>query len=298
MSAGHLREFKTSRLERENMPQQSIQDERTFRNLLRRNVALPFGVGIATAAVFVLLICYLLNAMSWVEHSERVIGDANDLAKLSVDRETGLRGFLLSEDESFLAPYTFGRTQFQDEITSLEGLVSDNPPQVERLKRIQALQTQWDSIADEMIRLRREGGDYVSVVKSGRGKLEFDETRREFNAFMSVEMGLRQERTTSARTVTTLTVAIFLGISLTLSVLLALFWTARADKDIGHLWRRIGSTRAAKRAASSASVAAPGPNASCGSCRWKTDTGAGRSSVPRFFSGIHRRSCCRALRAW
>ncbi len=80
------------------MTGQSAIDQDSFRRILQRNVALPLGAGIATVAVFVGLIFYLLWAMSWVEHSERVVGDANELIKLAVDQETGLRGFLITGD--------------------------------------------------------------------------------------------------------------------------------------------------------------------------------------------------------
>jgi CHASE3 domain sensor protein len=53
---------------------------------------------------FVSVIMYLLSAIQWVEHTDRVINNANEAVKLTVDLETGMRGFLLSGDEQFLDP--------------------------------------------------------------------------------------------------------------------------------------------------------------------------------------------------
>jgi uncharacterized integral membrane protein len=63
----------------------SAVDEQRFRKLLGRNVALPLGVGVLSAAFFVLLITYLLSVIQWVEHTDRVINNANR-ARFSVDR--------------------------------------------------------------------------------------------------------------------------------------------------------------------------------------------------------------------
>ena len=49
-------------------------DSDQFRRILSRNVAMPLGMGVLSALVFVGIIAYLINVLSWVEHSERVIG--------------------------------------------------------------------------------------------------------------------------------------------------------------------------------------------------------------------------------
>jgi signal transduction histidine kinase/DNA-binding response OmpR family regulator/CHASE3 domain sensor protein len=209
------------------MPASLAVDQDQFRRIIRRNIALPLGVGLLTVAVFVALIAYLVNTMSWAEHSERVIGDANEMLRLAVDRESSMRGFLITGDESFLAPYELGQPRFQAEIANLSNLVSDNQPQVELLKRIQAVQTQWDAFAQQTIDLRRRNLAYQPEVTSNRGKILFDETRREFGEFLDVELRLRQERTTAARNVTLIMVSTFVFFSLLVSGLLA--WRGRRE---------------------------------------------------------------------
>ncbi|MGA9223192.1 MAG: hypothetical protein WBZ57_18540, partial [Pseudomonas graminis] len=63
----------------------SAVDEQRFRKLLSRNVSLPLAVGVLSAAFFVILISYLLSAIQWVEHTDRVINNINRSLKLSVD---------------------------------------------------------------------------------------------------------------------------------------------------------------------------------------------------------------------
>jgi signal transduction histidine kinase/DNA-binding response OmpR family regulator/CHASE3 domain sensor protein len=211
----------------EKMTASQAVNQQRFRSIIRRNIALPLGVGLVTMAVFVGLIAYLVSTMSWVEHSERVIGSANEMLRLAVDRESSMRGFLITGDETFLTPYETGGPKFKTQIEALQALVSDNPPQVERLKQIQAIQQRWSRFAEDMIDARRRNQDFESAVASGRGKIEFDETRREFSDFFEVELGLRQERADATRRVTTTLVSVFLLFSLVVSALLA--WMGRRE---------------------------------------------------------------------
>src|SRR5690606_7770782 len=67
-----------------------------FRRILTRNVALPLGMSVLSAVVFVGIIAYLINSLTWVEHSQRVIGGAHEVRKLSAEMESGMRGYLLA----------------------------------------------------------------------------------------------------------------------------------------------------------------------------------------------------------
>ena len=196
-------------------------DSFSFRRILARNVTLPLVIGVVTALVFVGLIAYLLSALRSVEHSERVIGNANEVMKLSVDLETGMRGYLLTGDETFLAPYKSGKAKIAVEMTTLLDLVSDSPIQTDRLRRIRALQNQWMEYAEGVITQRRSNQEFLARVRQGEGKQEFDEIRREFLAFLSMEQRLRQERADTAESRTMLAVVVFLILSLGSSGLLA-----------------------------------------------------------------------------
>jgi CheY-like chemotaxis protein/CHASE3 domain sensor protein len=198
-------------------------DNSEFRRILARNVAIPLVVGIFSAAVFVGIIVYLISVLNWVEHSQRVIGDANQVARLSAEMETGLRGYLITDDESFLAPYMLARPRIAAELAALSQEVRDNPAQVALLRKAAAAQSMWEQYAFEMIEVRRKDGDYIPLVRSGRGKSLTDEVRHQFAAFLDVEQRLLQERSDSARSVTSWSVGLFLLFSLTVAGLLAMF---------------------------------------------------------------------------
>ncbi|MDP3604933.1 MAG: CHASE3 domain-containing protein, partial [Polaromonas sp.] len=204
------------------MTDPSAVHQENFRRTLTRNVSLPLGVGALSAAVFVGLIFYLLSALGGVEQAERAISSANKIAKLGADMEASMSGYLVTGEEPLLQPFEIGKPRIAAETATLAGLVRDNPGQVSRLRRIAALQAQWNEFAQAIIDLRRKDLDYQAPIRSAGGKSLTDEIRREFTEFISIEERLLQERNAQARSNTAWGMATYLLFSLGLSGLLAL----------------------------------------------------------------------------
>ena len=248
-------------------------DTTQFRRILSRNFALPLIVGALSVAVFVGITAYLVHVLNLVEHTQRVISNTNETAKLSVDMETGLRGFLISGDESFLAPYVMAKARVSDDLVMLKELVAERPAQVDRLRRVESAQRQWYVFADEMIALRRANGDYVEPVRSGRGKVLTDSVRREFDTFVDAERRLRQQRYDDAYTVVYWSVGVYLVFSAIVAGALAMFgrrallrlsgtYSAALEEQVAHAetmqrqaWLRTGQTELAVQAAGQESLA-------------------------------------------
>ncbi|MCC6071496.1 response regulator [Massilia sp. GCM10020059] len=243
-----------------------------FRRILSRNFALPLVVGALSVAVFVGITAYLVHVLNLVEHTQRVISNANETAKLSVDMETGLRGFLISGDESFLAPYVMAKARVSDDLVLLKELVAERPAQVDRLRRVESAQRQWYVFADEMIALRRANGDYVGPVRSGRGKVLTDGVRTEYDTFVNTERRLRQQRYDDAYTVVYWSVGAYLLFSAIVAGALAMFgrrallrlsgtYTAALEEQVAHAetmqrqaWLRTGQTELAVQTAGQESL--------------------------------------------
>jgi methyl-accepting chemotaxis protein len=105
-------------------------------------------IGTKFAATFALLIGLFLlvvgtafynlrtmnTAVDWNTHTYEVLGHSNKLIAAVVNQETGVRGYLVSEnDENFLEPFIAGKAEFAAEPKTLLDLTSDNPAQQERL---------------------------------------------------------------------------------------------------------------------------------------------------------------------
>lgn len=130
----------------------------------------------------------------WVDHTHRVIQTAQRLFINAVNMESGERGFLLSGEEAFLAPYESGSQAFDQTAKELRDLVSDNPEQVKRVDEMTEIMTEWrEELIREVISLRREistgetMNDLARLVGYGEGKRLFDKLREEIEALIELE---------------------------------------------------------------------------------------------------------------
>ena len=201
----------------------TLLDSTQFRRLLSRNVSLPLGLSVLSAVVFVAIIAYLVSVLNRVEHSQEVIGNANEIDKLVSDMEAGLRGYVISGDESFLGPYTVARPKVEVEMNALLRLVDDNPAQANRLTRVRGAHTEWVRFSEEIIARRRVGDSVVESIRSGRGKSLTDDMRGQFAAFVASERALLEARGSESRAVITWSVGCYLLLTLIVGGLLAGF---------------------------------------------------------------------------
>ena len=146
------------------------------------------------------------QTMGWVDHTHKVLAAAEELLANVVDMETGMRGYLLAGEEEFLEPYNGGKARFADGIAELQQTVSDNPPQVERLKEMQQLINDWDGkVVAQALRLRRQANSGLSTledvdafVSQKLGKQYIDGFRAKIAEFSGIERELMVTRQQSA----------------------------------------------------------------------------------------------------
>jgi len=143
----------------------------------------------------------IITTNHWVTHTHNVLGTADNIVGSAVDMETGMRGFLLAGKEDFLAPYKAGEKETYKLLNELQQTVSDNPPQVERLKEVEKILKQWQqNVTTPMIELRRSVGagktmdEVANLVGEAKGKQYFDKFRSIMNEFKNIERNLMEER--------------------------------------------------------------------------------------------------------
>jgi signal transduction histidine kinase/CHASE3 domain sensor protein len=81
----------------------------------------------------------LSNSNRWLRHTDEVRVNIALLAGTLLDAETGLRGYLLTGSDSFLAPYDQARARWPAQLDEVRRLTSDNPDQQARLRALEAL---------------------------------------------------------------------------------------------------------------------------------------------------------------
>ena len=120
-----------------------------FINKMKIGAKLASGYGIVLIIMVAISLTVFLSVKSlsesskWVNHTYDVILTARSVGSAMVDMETGQRGFIISGDEQYLAPYISGQEVFQELISQGKTLTSDNPVQVTRWEEINKLKKRW-----------------------------------------------------------------------------------------------------------------------------------------------------------
>jgi len=189
----------------------------------------------------------LKAAAAMNQHTFAVIGAANRIQENAVNQETGYRGYLLSGDAKFLAPYRRGATALTAAWDQAHTLTADNPRQQERLQKIRSLVDDWhDRVAERAIRLM---GDPRTVAEArqieigGAGKQVFDNLRAEIAAMTEEEDRLMAERRANqAVAFDMIERAIFIGTGLTLVLLVAIGFgmTVTIARPVGRVADLLG----------------------------------------------------------
>jgi signal transduction histidine kinase/DNA-binding response OmpR family regulator/CHASE3 domain sensor protein len=125
-----------------------------------------------------------------------VIVALDELLSHVQDAETGQRGFLLTNSESYLSPYESALRATEPKLDQIEALTQDNAGQQDRLQLLrQHLEAKLAEL-DRTIELRRTIGleAAVAVVNSDRGKIEMDAIRAQIAAMADEETRVRTLR--------------------------------------------------------------------------------------------------------
>ncbi len=174
-------------------------DQTKFRAFLRRTVIVPFVAALVLAGAALWAAYDLYSSMQWVDHTDQAMAQSRRLLKLTVDMETGERGYLLTGHDAFLQPYQEASKVIDSDYQKLYGQVADNPSQQVRLETLHKGIRHWQGYAEQLIAMRRTGGAYADLAINLAGKAEVDQIREQITEFQSVEERLREERNRAAR---------------------------------------------------------------------------------------------------
>jgi PAS domain S-box-containing protein len=125
----------------------------------------------------------------WVAHTLAVKVQLEQLNSLVKDVETSQRGYLLTENTNFLAPYEKARQQIPAQLQNLASLIVDNPKQVAATAQLQTLIAEKLAIAAQSLSLAGQGkfSEAIQMVKSGKGKQVMDEIRPQVDLMIAEE---------------------------------------------------------------------------------------------------------------
>ena len=223
-----------------------------------KRLAAGFGLSAMTLALIAGIAYYNANRLiendSWVKHSHQVRIEFSSLLSLMKDAETGQRGYVITGEESYLAPYQAAVASIGAALEEVRKLTSDNPSQQRRLAAIVAPVNAKLAELKQTIELRRTQGfdAALKVVQSNAGKESMDQVRALVADADREELELLNRRSEEARASANLMMLIMLwgGIIGTL-VVVAIGWfiSSSLSEQIGSAVGLVRSSSAELQAA-------------------------------------------------
>ncbi len=216
---------------------------------LSKKFAVSFGILISIFLTVTLITLHihgrLASADRWNSHTFKVLDSSNELITSVVNKETGIRGFLVSGDKKFLEPYEEGIKRFNASLSNLLSLTSDNAQQGVRLKRIGEIMAEWHAnVSGPEIALGSvpETLDKARAIEaSGIGKQYIDNLRSVHKAFEDAERSLLVARAQDKNDAMFLsTAALYLGAGMFLLASLGIGWLL--SRNIGGAIKELTGT--------------------------------------------------------
>jgi signal transduction histidine kinase len=162
-----------------------------------------------------------------------------------VNQETGVRGYALTAQQSFLSPYTEGVTQERDAIASLDAVIGQLPDSTKAdLKSVTTQAHYWRTHYAEptIAQVNRTKKPVVSpdIIT---GKADFDALRAKVGMLQADIAGARSQAVTSLNDAQTTLDAVFLAVAIGLAVVVALLAIGLRAALIRPLRRLAGQAR-------------------------------------------------------
>jgi methyl-accepting chemotaxis protein len=176
---------------------------------MKWTVGTKIGAGFATALAIVVFVggasyrsTAKLNAtVDWVNHSHQVLEKLGGLIQCLTDAETGQRGYIITGNETYLAPYNAGLGQVDQYLTDLRSMTSDNPRQQELVEQLVTAAGQRVARLKEGVDTQKNKGADAGRdwVVSGRGQTEMENVRKLVGAMTDQETDLLKQRSQEAK---------------------------------------------------------------------------------------------------
>lgn len=144
------------------------------------------------------------RAANWVRHSRTVLSAITSAESVLKDAETGQRGYLLTGNLQYLAPYEQARLKIDPELDYLRDLTTEDPLQQERLREIRSLAHEKLEELAITVKLVQDGkrDEAIRIMGTSFGRLKMELIRERFNNMRVTEdelLGERQEDWGKAR---------------------------------------------------------------------------------------------------
>ncbi|MFV3130274.1 methyl-accepting chemotaxis protein [Niveispirillum sp. KHB5.9] len=138
----------------------------------------------------------LSEASRWTEHTYAVQNRLTDLMSAMQDVETGQRGFVITGEARYLAPYEDGLRRLDALAREIRSLTSDNPEQQRNMDRLEAAMRAKTQEVTFIADIRRKEGFEPAQrqILTDRGKQSMDDFRAVIRQMQDIESRLLTAR--------------------------------------------------------------------------------------------------------
>ena len=155
-------------------------------------------IALASSGMLLLTLNNLRGAMIARGHSYEVLSELDAFRAAMLNLETGVRGYLLSDDPVSLEPYHEGIADLDKSIRALRNLVADNPDALRRLATAEAAARGWQTTIGEptIAEMAHPAtrGRAAEIESSGGGRRRFDQFRADLKTIQTGEERLLADR--------------------------------------------------------------------------------------------------------
>ncbi|HEX9083298.1 MAG TPA: CHASE3 domain-containing protein [Gemmatimonadaceae bacterium] len=209
-----------------------------------RPILLSFGLASTALVMCALLLMEwrdgtaAVESFEWVSHTLETQRELATVEARMSEAESGERGYLLTGQPGFLAPYSAATNEIRTRLLNLRRLLADNPGQLRRLLIIDSLSRGKLTELDSTIRLERAGKHdlAVTIVKTTHSDRVMTSIRSGLQSMTADEASLLRERQQSLVAELHRGDMISLGLAVALAVMLiALLVIARGAEHYRNL---------------------------------------------------------------
>ncbi len=191
-----------------------------FRGQLRKTVALPVAALLLLVGALSLQLRGTTNILFDVERTDEMMADTQTLLRYIIDAETGMRGFQITRDRTFLQSYLDAQPYIDGLLQTLPGRIAD-PTLQSQVQQLTASYTQWrNNFAIPLLEASRSSVIFNDPGFNLTGKQEMDSIRKQCDEILRRENDSRTRGSQSARSqvrstlIVTLLMALILGVAL------------------------------------------------------------------------------------
>ncbi|HEY0794904.1 MAG TPA: CHASE3 domain-containing protein [Acidisarcina sp.] len=198
---------------------------RLFKKILGQALLVPVLLLLAVAAALSWQILSLVRAQLWLDHSDQVTAQVQELQKLIIDQETGLRGYQVTSDRQFLAPFQSASPLVPQRFEALRNLVVNDPDQKSRLSETYDRYEIWLGFAQRVLAMPPDNARDTDL--NLRGKELMDDVRAHIQKILIAEDRLRRARFVAVRRQVRSVLFVLIGTALVSGLLIAIFLYSR-----------------------------------------------------------------------